>query len=37
MDYVVVVLILIVYLIGSIYSVSLIRNSKKFSCNRKKS
>ena len=37
MDYIVVVLVLIVYLIGSIYSVSLIRNSKKVFCNRKKS
>lgn len=37
MDYIVVVFILIVYLIGSIYSISLIRNSKKSYCNRKKS
>ena len=36
MDYIIVVLILIVYLIGSVYSVSLIRNSKKVFCNRKK-
>ena len=36
MDYIVVVFILIAYLIGSIYSISLIRNAKKSSCNRKK-
>ena len=36
MDYIVVVLITVIYLIGSIYSISLIRNAKKSSCNRKK-
>ena len=37
MDYIVVVLIVGVYLIGSIYSIYLIRNSKNSYCNRKKS
>ena len=36
MDYIVVVLIVVVYLIGSVYSIYLIRSSKNSYCNRKK-